>query len=163
MNLGTLQALGSRDDSMYSRWNDNRNYNRDVFESDRNYNRDVFESDRTYNYNKGIDDRDYKYKIARDKVADSQWAKEFGLDKEKFAWSKQQGNSGSGGGSGRSGGGRSGSGRSGGFGGSGGGGGFAEPAGFVKRSASSVSLYCITNTAGSQSTEVSLLCVGRWK
>lgn len=41
--------------------------------------------------------------------------------------------------------------------------GFAEPAGFVKRSASSVSLYCITNTTGSQSTEVSLLCVGRWK
>lgn len=128
MNLGTLQALGSRDDSMYNRWNDNRNYNRDVFESDRNYNRDVFESDRTYNYNKSIDDRDYKYKIARDKVADSQWAKEFGLDKEKFAWSKQQGNSGSGGGSGRSGGGRSGSGRSGGSGGSGGGGGSVSPA-----------------------------------
>lgn len=41
--------------------------------------------------------------------------------------------------------------------------GFAEPAGFVKRSATSVSLYCITNTTGSQSTEVSLLCVGRWK
>ena len=41
--------------------------------------------------------------------------------------------------------------------------GFAEPAGFVKRSETSVSLYCITNTTGSQSTEVSLLCVGRWK
>lgn len=41
--------------------------------------------------------------------------------------------------------------------------GFAEPAGFVKRSATSVSLYCITNTTGSQSTEVSMLCVGRWK
>lgn len=103
MNLGAMQALGSRDDSMYNRWNDNRNYNRDVFESDR-----------TYNYNKSVDDRDYAYKVARDKVADSQWAQEFGLDKEKFAWSKQQGNSGSGGGSGRSGGGRSGSGRSGG-------------------------------------------------
>lgn len=103
MNLGAMQALGSRDDSMYNRWNDNRNYNRDVFESDR-----------TYNYNKSIDDRDYAYKVARDKVADSQWAQEFGLDKEKFAWSKQQGNSGSGGGSGRSGGGRSYSGRSGG-------------------------------------------------
>lgn len=114
MNLGAMQALGSRDDSMYNRWNDNRNYNRDVFESDRNYNRNVFESDRTYNYNKSIDNRDYAYKVARDKVADSQWAQEFGLDKEKFAWSKQQGNSGSGGGSGRSGGGRSGSGRSGG-------------------------------------------------
>lgn len=114
MNLGALNALASRDDSMYSRWNDNRNYNRDVFESDRNYNRDVFESDRTYNYNKSIDDRDYAYKVARDKVADSQWAQEFGLDKEKFAWSKQQGNSGSGGGSGRSGGGRSYSGGSGG-------------------------------------------------
>lgn len=114
MNLGAMQALGSRDDSMYNRWNDNRNYNRDVFESDR-----------TYNYNKSVDDRDYAYKVARDKVADSQWAQEFGLDKEKFAWSKQQGNSGSGGGSGRSGGGRSGSGRSG---GSGGGGGSVSPA-----------------------------------
>lgn len=103
MNLGALNALASRDDSMYSRWNDNRNYNRDVFESDR-----------TYNYNKSVDDRDYAYKVARDKVADSQWAQEFGLDKEKFAWSKQQGNSGSGGGSGRSGGGRSYSGGSGG-------------------------------------------------
>lgn len=41
--------------------------------------------------------------------------------------------------------------------------GFAEPAGMVKNSATSVSLYCITNTTGSQSTEVSLLCVGRWK
>lgn len=99
MNLGAMQALGSRDDSMYNRWNDNRNYNRDVFESDR-----------TYNYNKSVDDRDYAYKVARDKVADSQWAQEFGLDKEKFAWSKRQGNSGSGGGSGRSGGGRSSSG-----------------------------------------------------
>lgn len=108
MNLGAMQALGSRDDSMYNRWNDNRNYNRDVFESDR-----------TYNYNKSIDDRDYAYKVARDKVADSQWAQEFGLDKEKFAWSKQQGNSGSGGGSGRSGGGRSYSGGSGGNGGGG--------------------------------------------
>ena len=117
MNLGAMQALGSRDDSMYSRWNDNRNYNRDVFESDR-----------TYNYNKSVDDRDYAYKVARDKVADSQWAKEFGLDKEKFAWSKQQGNSGSGGGSGRSGGGRSYSGGSSGSGGSGGGGGSVSPA-----------------------------------
>ena len=99
MNLGTLNALGNRDDALYGRWNDNRNYNRDVFESDR-----------TYNYNKSTDDRDYAYRVARDKVADSQWASEFNFDKEKFNWSKQQGNSGSGGGSGRSGGGRSSSG-----------------------------------------------------
>lgn len=134
MNIGALNAIASRDDAMYGRWNDNRNYNRDVFESNRsfgynkwndnrNYNRDVFESnrtfgrnvfesDRTYNYNKSVDDRDYKYQKARDKVADSQWAKEYGLDVKKFNWSKQQGNSGSGGGSGRSGGGRSYSGKS---------------------------------------------------
>lgn len=129
MNLGALNAIASRDDAMYGRWNDNRNYNRDVFEADRsfgynkwndnrNYNRDVyesnrtfgrnvFESDRTYNYNKSVDDRDYKYKVARDKVADSQWLKEYNLDLDKFKWSKQQGKSGSGGGSGRGGGGRS--------------------------------------------------------
>lgn len=96
MNLGALGALNDRDNAMYSRWNDNRNYNRDVFESDR-----------TFNYNKSVDDRDYKYRVTRDQVADSQWAKEFGLDKEKFNWQKQQGKSGSGGGSGRRGGGRS--------------------------------------------------------
>lgn len=92
MNLGAMNALASRDDAMYGRWNDQRNYDRDVYESDRSYN----------------------YTSARDKVLDSQWAQEFGLDKDKFAWTKQQGNSGSGGGSGRSGGGRSSSGGSGG-------------------------------------------------
>lgn len=118
MNLGALNAIGARDDAMYGRWNDNRNYNRDKYESDRtfgynmwndnrNYNRDKFESDRTFGYNKYIDNRDYLYQQARDKVGDSQWLKEFNLDKEKFNWSKQQGKSGSGGGSGRSGGGRS--------------------------------------------------------
>ena len=41
--------------------------------------------------------------------------------------------------------------------------GFAEPAGFVKRSSTGVSLYCITNTTGEQSTEVNMTCIGRWK
>lgn len=144
MNLGALGALSDRDNALYSRWNDDRNYNRDVFESNRDYeyktardrvaddqwqktfdrnafesdrqfdynkeinkrdyDRDVFESDRSFNYNKSINDRDYKYQLARDKVADSQWAKEFGLDVDKFNWQKSQdgttgGSGGSGGGS----------------------------------------------------------------
>lgn len=112
MNLGALNAIAARDDAMYGRWNDTRNYNRDVYESDRTFGRNVFESDRDYNYTKSVDDRNYAYQKARDKVADSQWLKEYNLDLDKFKWSKQQGNSGSGGGSGRSGGGRSGSGDS---------------------------------------------------
>lgn len=144
MNLGALGALSDRDNALYSRWNDDRNYNRDVFESNRDYeyktardrvaddqwqktfdrnafesdrqfdynkeinkrdyDRDVFESDRSFNYNKSINDRDYKYQLARDKVADSQWEKEFGLDVDKFNWQKSQdgttgGSGGSGGGS----------------------------------------------------------------
>lgn len=41
--------------------------------------------------------------------------------------------------------------------------GFAEPAGMIKQSAYGVNLYCITNTTGTQSTEINMLCVGRWK
>jgi len=41
--------------------------------------------------------------------------------------------------------------------------GFAEPAGMIKQSANAINLYCITNTTGSQSTEINMLCVGRWK
>lgn len=37
MNLGALGALSDRDNALYSRWNDDRNYNRDVFESNRDY------------------------------------------------------------------------------------------------------------------------------
>lgn len=41
--------------------------------------------------------------------------------------------------------------------------GFAEPAGMIKQSANAVNLYCVTNTTGEQSTEINMLCVGRWK
>lgn len=113
MNMATLGALTDRDNDMYGRWNDNRNYNRDKFESDR-----------TFGYGK-----------YRDTVGDKQWAKQFALDQltanrnyrldkaaqglseRKFKWEKSQGSSGSGGGksgsggrSGRSSGGGSGSG-----------------------------------------------------
>lgn len=93
MNLGALNALTSRDDSLYGRWSDNRDYKRGVYESD----------------------RDYNFGVKQFNTQNSQWAKEYALDKrgteldeKKFAWQKQQGSSGSGGGSGRSGGGRSG-------------------------------------------------------
>lgn len=83
------QALGSvmdLDNSMYGRYADNRDYTRGVYESDRGYNRDVLESDRSYNY-----------QASRDKVSDSQWLKEYNLQ-------KISGKSGSGGGSGGDGG-----------------------------------------------------------
>ena len=100
MNMATLGALTDRDNDMYARWNDNRNYNRDKF----------------------VEDRTFGYGKYRDTVGDKQWAKQFALDQltanrnyrldkaaqglseRKFKWEKSQGSSGSGGGSGRSGG-----------------------------------------------------------
>lgn len=98
MNTAALSALTDLDNTAYSRWAGDRDFNRGVYESD----------------------RDYQYQQGRDKVADQQWKDEFGLEKKKFKWQTRQGSSGSGGGSGRSGGG----GRRGGYGsGSGGNGG----------------------------------------
>lgn len=101
MNLAALGALTSRDDSLYGRWNDNRNYKRGVYESDRSFGRGVYESDRSYAYQK-----------AQDAIANAMDKKYYNLDLKKFNWSTSQGNSGSGGGSRRSGGGRSSSGGS---------------------------------------------------
>jgi hypothetical protein len=88
MNNSALSQLQSLENAAYGRWSDNRAYNRDKFVSDRTYNRGVYESN-----------RDYNYRSSRDKVLDSQWSQEFGLENKKFAWQKSQGNSGGGGGS----------------------------------------------------------------
>lgn len=42
-----------------------------------------------YDYNKNISDRDYNYKLARDKVADEQWQKEYDLSLKKYEDSKK--------------------------------------------------------------------------
>ncbi len=42
-----------------------------------------------YDYNKSISDRDYNYKLARDKVADEQWQKEYDLSLKKYEDSKK--------------------------------------------------------------------------
>ena len=36
-----------------------------------------------YDYQKYVDDRNYNYQVSRDKVADSQWQKEYELSKKK--------------------------------------------------------------------------------
>lgn len=77
MNLGALNAVAARDDAMYGRWNDNRNYRRDVYEADRTFGRNVFESNRDYNRGVLESDRAYNYQKLRDKVADQQWNKTF--------------------------------------------------------------------------------------
>ena len=48
-----------------------------------------------YDYNKSISDRDYNYKLARDKVADDQWQKEYDLSLRKYEDSKKSRSSGS--------------------------------------------------------------------
>ena len=42
-----------------------------------------------YDYNKSISDRDYNYKLARDKVVDDQWQKEYDLSLRKYEDSKK--------------------------------------------------------------------------
>ena len=42
-----------------------------------------------YDYNKSISDRDYNYKLARDKVANDQWQKEYDLSLRKYENSKK--------------------------------------------------------------------------
>lgn len=79
MNNSALDQLRGLDDSAYGRFADNRDFTRGVFESDRGYNRDVFESDRGYNYG-----------VSRDKVSDSQWAKEFGLESDQWNYQKKK-------------------------------------------------------------------------
>lgn len=108
MDMDALNTLQAQDESMYRRWNDNRLFGRDVYESDRGYGRDVYESDRDYKYQKGRDkvtdkqwNKTFAYQKARDKVADKQWNKTFAASKKKVGsgGSKSSGSSKSSGGS----------------------------------------------------------------
>ena len=86
MDMDSLNTLQAQDESMYGRWNDNRLFGRDVYESDRGYGRDVYESD-----------RDYKYQKSRDKVADKQWNKTYAASKKKVGSGSSGGSKSSGG------------------------------------------------------------------
>lgn len=97
MNLSALDALRAADESDYGKHRDDvadsqwkygvnyQGYRDDVADSQwqKNYDRDVFESDRSYNYQK-----------SRDAVADKQWAQEFALQKKSAAGSSRSGSSG---------------------------------------------------------------------
>ena len=97
MHLSALDALRAADESDYGKHRDNvadsqwkygvnyQGYRDDVADSQwqKNYDRDVFESDRSYNYQK-----------SRDAVADKQWAQEFALQKKSAAGSSRSGSSG---------------------------------------------------------------------
>lgn len=48
---------------------------------------------KNYDYNKSVSDRDYNYKLARDKVVDDQWQKEYDLSLRKYEDSKKTSNS----------------------------------------------------------------------
>lgn len=97
MSLSALDALRAADESDYGKHRDDvadsqwkygvnyQGYRDDVADSQwqKNYDRDVFESDRSYNYQK-----------SRDAVADKQWAQEFALQKKSAAGSSRSGSSG---------------------------------------------------------------------
>ena len=97
MNLSALDALRAADECDYGKHRDDvadsqwkygvnyQGYRDDVADSQwqKNYDRDVFESDRSYNYQK-----------SRDAVADKQWAQEFALQKKSAAGSSRSGSSG---------------------------------------------------------------------
>ena len=83
MDMDALNTLQTQDDTMYGRWNDNRLFGRDVYESNRAYGRDVYESNRAYGRDVYESDRDYKYQKSRDKVTDKQWKKAFDADQKK--------------------------------------------------------------------------------
>ena len=97
MDMDSLNTLQAQDESMYGRWNDNRLFGRDVYESDRGYGRDVYESDRGYGRDVYESDRDYKYQKRRDKVADKQWNKTFAASKKKVGSGSSGGSKSSGG------------------------------------------------------------------
>lgn len=67
-NLNLIGMLQGLDDAEYGRFSDQRDYERNVFESDRNYN----------------------YQMGRDAIADSQWQKQFDYNAERDQIADQQ-------------------------------------------------------------------------
>jgi len=74
LNTNALSSLQSLNDSAYSQYADNRDYN----------------------YTKKTDNRSYNYTKTRDKISDSQWLKEYNLEKKNSVSSSSSGSSSSG-------------------------------------------------------------------
>lgn len=91
-NLLNLYGLYSdRENNDYSRyqdvltnWNNERAYLADFYNNERTYDRSIYDSDRNFDYGKWTDNRNYDYQVARDKVADEQWAKEFAESQRQY-------------------------------------------------------------------------------
>lgn len=107
-DYGLLEGASDRQYNRYrdtmSDWRDDRDFAYDIYRDDvgdsqwqSSFDRGVFESDRDYNYGVGrdqIDDSRYSeewiYQQAQDKLAQSNWEKEYGLDSSKFNYQKEQ-------------------------------------------------------------------------
>lgn len=89
-NLNALSALQSLEDSAYSKWADNRDYQRSKYEYDQNFDYQNYVDERNFDYQKSIDERDFAYQQDRDKVADEQWNKTYDLDLKNYKLNKQQ-------------------------------------------------------------------------
>lgn len=95
-NLLNLYGLyNDRENNDYARyqdaltnWNNERAYLTDYYNNERTYDRSTYDNDRTFDYNQWSDNRNYDYQVARDKVADEQWAKEYNLQKAQLAASQ---------------------------------------------------------------------------
>lgn len=87
-----LNMLMGASDQQYSRFADNRNFERGVLESDRNFNRSVLESDRNFNFQSEEAEKaaerwqaEFDYNVSRDQIADERWLKQFDYQKQQDA------------------------------------------------------------------------------
>ena len=89
--LNLYGLYSDRENTDYSRWQNSltnwqneRAYLSDYYNNERTYDRSVYDTDRNFDYGKWTDNRNYDYQVARDKVADEQWAKEFAESQRQF-------------------------------------------------------------------------------
>ena len=89
--LNLYGLYSDRENTDYSRWQNSltnwqneRAYLSDYYNNERTYDRSVYDTDRTFDYGKWTDNRNYDYQVARDKVQDEQWAKEFAESQRQF-------------------------------------------------------------------------------
>lgn len=97
LNLSSLDALRTADDTAYGRYRDNVSDNQYKYGIDYDlYRDDVADSQWQKTYDRSVyeSDRDYDYQKSRDKVADEQWAKEYALSKKSAATSSRSSKSG---------------------------------------------------------------------
>jgi uncharacterized membrane protein YgcG len=99
MNLLTQEydLKNNKENQLYQRGIDERNYNRSVFESDRDYNfnterakRADYESDRNYDRNVYVDDRNFEYQKSQDAIANDLKQKSLDLDYANAETAKEQ-------------------------------------------------------------------------